>query len=142
MAELTEAEGIDAARERLGLESGTPARGFRVARPDSSGRAYYLIVFGEPEAALGIAAVDIATREVAEWATLAGTGPHTLIDAATAIRRAGGSAGSRAELIWRSSPASRSPLYPLWRVVTHETTVNVDQQGTVWPSLDARWRRR
>jgi hypothetical protein len=89
---------------------------------------------------VGVAAVDVATGDVTTWATLPGTAPHTLIDAETASRRAGLRGKSRAQLVWRSSPGSRSPLYPLWQISTDEETVYVDQQGTVWPSLESPTR--
>jgi len=86
---------------------------------------------------VGVAAVDVATGDVTTWATLPGTAPHTLIDAKTASRRARLCGKSRAKLVWSSSPGSRSTLYPLWQISTDEETVYVDQQGTVWPSLES-----
>jgi hypothetical protein len=137
MPDVSEREAIDLARRRLALGPETRARAFRVRRLEPPGGSYYLVVFGEPAAALGVAAVEVATGEVTNWAALPGTGPHALVDAETAIRQAGSPAGSRAALVWRSSPGSRSPLYPLWEVSTDEQTVYVDQQGTIWPSLES-----
>jgi hypothetical protein len=136
MPELSERKAIDSARQRLGLEPGARAHAFRVLRADLPGGVYHLIVFGEPNAALGVAAVDAATGEVTNWASLPGTGPHALLDAETAIRRAGFPARSHAELVWRSSRISRSPLYPFWQVSMDKKTVYVDQQGTIWPSVE------
>jgi hypothetical protein len=91
------------------------------------------VVLGEPDAAVGVAAVDDATGEVTHWATLPGTGPHELIDADTAKRLAGMPLDGSAELVWESHPGSRSPLYPLWRITAEGRTVYVDQQSRVWP---------
>jgi hypothetical protein len=140
MPPLSKREAIDLARGSLGLKPGIRASAFRVLRTDPPDGVYYLLVFGEPEAAVGVAAVDAATGNVTTWANLPGTAPHTLIDAETASRRAGLRGKSRAQLVWRSSPRSRSPLYPLWQISTNEKTVYVDQQGTVWPSLESPTR--
>lgn len=136
MPHLSKREAIDLARGRLGLKPGIRASVFPVLRTDSPDGVYYLLVFGEPEAAVGVAAVDVATGDVTTWATLPGTAPHKLIDAETASRRAGLRGKSRAQLVWKSSPGSRSPLYPLWQISTDEKTVYVDQQGMVWSSLE------
>ena len=137
MPDVTENEAIDLARQRLALGPETRARAFRVRRAEPPGGSYYLVVFGAPAAALGIAAVDAAEGEVTNWATLPGTEAHTLLDAETAIQRAGAPAGSHAALTWRPSPASRSPLYPVWEISTPEQTIYVDQQGMVWRSPEA-----
>jgi hypothetical protein len=141
MPHLSKREAIDLARGRLGLKPGIRASAFTVLRIDpAADGVYYLLVFGEPEAAVAVAAVDVATRNVTTWATLPGTAPHTLIDGETASRHAGLPGKSRAQLVWKSSPGSRSPLYPLWQISTEEETVYVDQQGRVWQSLESPTR--
>jgi len=135
-AEVPETEAIARARERLELNDTTPARAFLVARRDPPRGAYYLVVVGDPSAALGIAAVDVASGDVTQWATLPGTAPHPVLDREAAIRRTGASSARRAELVWRSSPASRSPLYPLWEIDTGDEVVYVDHAGRVRPSLE------
>jgi streptogramin lyase len=87
---------------------------------------------------VGIAAVDAASGDVTESASLPGTEPHELLDAAAALERSGLSPDRRAQLVWRPSAASRSPLYPLWQIGDGGETVYVDQQGRVWSSLDER----
>jgi hypothetical protein len=94
------------------------------------------VVFGEPEAAVAVAAIDVATGEIMSWATLPGITRHNLIDAKAARQRAGLCGRTRAQLVWKSSPGSRSLLYPLWQISTNDKTVYVDQQGKVWPSLE------
>jgi hypothetical protein len=134
--EVAETEAIARARERLELSGTTPAHAFLVSRRDPSRGAYYLVVLGDPSAALGLVAVDAASGEVAQWATLPGTAPHPLVDRDAAIERAGASSARRAELVWRSSAASRSPLYPLWEIDTGDRVVYVDHAGQVWSSLE------
>ena len=88
----------------------TPARAFLVSRRDPPGGAYYLVVLGDPSAALGIAAVDAASGEVTQWATLPDAAPHPLLDREAAIQRTGASSARRAELVWRSSRLVASHL--------------------------------
>jgi len=99
--------------------------------------ASYLVVLGDPSAAIGLAAVDASSGEATQWATLPGAGPHPLLDRDAAIERTGAPSARRAELVWRSSPASRSPLYPLWEIDTGDQVVYVDHVGRVWSSLEA-----
>ncbi len=134
--DVAETEAIARARERLELSDRTPARAFLVSRRDPPQGAYYLVVLGGPSAALGIAAVDAASGEVTQWATLPDAATHPVLDREAAIRRTGASTARRAELVWRSSPASRSPLYPLWEIDTGDKVVYIDHAGRVWPSLE------
>lgn len=135
--DVGEAEAIARALERLELSDTTPARASLVSRLDPPGGAYYLVVVGDQGAALGVATVDASSGEVTQWATLPGADPHLLLDRETAIERTGASSALRAELVWRSSPASRSPLYPLWEIDTGDKVVYVDHAGHVWSSLEA-----
>ena len=135
--DVAETEAIARALERLELPAGTSARASIVRRIDPPGGAYYLVVLGDPSAALGIAAVDAANGEVTQWATLPGTGSHPLPDRDAAIQQAGASSARRAELVWQSSPVSRSPLYPFWAIDTGDEVVYVDHAGRVWTSLEA-----
>jgi hypothetical protein len=138
--DVAETEAIARALERLELSAGTPARAFLVSRRDPPRGAYYLVVLGDPSAALGIAAVDAASGEVTQWATLPAAAPHPLLEREAAIQRAGASSARRAELVWQSSRASRSPLYPLWEIDTGDAVVYVDHAGRVWSSLEPHTR--
>jgi hypothetical protein len=137
MPEISEHEAIARARSRLELGPLTPARAWRTRRIDRPGEAYYLVVFGEPQASIGVAAVDTASGEAMIWATLPGTGPHLTIDSETAVQQAGFAAKTRAELVWKICQGSHSPLYPLWEISSEKATVYVDQQGVVWQSLES-----
>ncbi len=79
----------------------------------------------------------MASGEVMVWAALPGTGPHRPIDAEIAVKRAGLPTGTFAELVWRPSRASRSPLYPIWAVSAGVKTAYVDFQGNVWDSIES-----
>lgn len=136
MAEIRVAEAIARARERLGLKAGCAATAWMTRREDRPGESYYLIVFGDGELVQGVAAVA-TTGEVMEWANLPGVGSHSMISIDDAKVRAGLSANAEAELIWKPCHASRSLLYPIWKVSTADRLVYVDQQGRVWSSLEA-----
>ena len=135
--EVAETDAIARALERLELSDTTPARAVLVSRRDPPRGTYYLVFVGDPGAALGIAAVDASSGEVTQWATLPGAARDPLVDREAAIQRTGASSARRAELVWRSSPASRSPLYPLWEIDTGDEVVYVDHAGRVWSSLEA-----
>ena len=51
--DVAETEAIARALERLELNDSTPARAFLVSRRDPPRGAYYLVVLGDPSAALG-----------------------------------------------------------------------------------------
>lgn len=135
MSEIPEAEAIDRARTQLKLGPRTQARAWHVRRSDQPGAAYYLVVLGEPQAAVGVAAVDAVKAEVMVWACLPGTGPHPILEPNVAAQRAGFPSGSQLELVWQPCKGSRSPLYPLWEVSIEGRMTYVDQQGVVWESL-------
>jgi hypothetical protein len=136
------AESVDAAiasaRAALGLDPSLPARTWSVARMRPDARGFLLVVFGPPERASAIAAVDPDTGEVFESAHLPERQPHTLISADEAILRAGFGPDTQARLVWDPSPASRSRFYPLWQLQSGERRVWVDSvRGVVWHTLDA-----
>jgi hypothetical protein len=126
---------IARARSQLGLGPLTPARAWRVHRIDRPGKAYYLIVFGDADAAIGAAAVDAMSAEVLTSAVLPGVGPHVTVDTDNALQKAE-LTGAQAELVWRPCRVSLSPLYPFWQVRSGTETVYVDHQGVVWKTLE------
>ena len=114
-------------------------RAWRVERLDRPGEAYFLVVFGNEQRSLGVATVDAASAVVDSSARLDGRGVHRVLDAGAAAAAVSGSDAATAtppRLVWRSCPASRSPLYPLWEVGTNSTPLFVDQRGRIWSSLD------
>ena len=136
MAEFTETEAIFNAKSKLGISESILGRAWLVQRLDRVVDAYYLIVFGEGEAAIAVAAIDAQIGVVQASALLSGGGSPLNIDAeqAIAIARLGGPVQAR--LVWKPCRASLSPLYPFWELRTTEETVYIDQQGTVWRDLE------
>jgi len=128
---------VASARTALGLDASLPARTWSVARMRSGARSFVLVVFGPPERASAIAAVDPVSGEVLESARLPGRQPHALITADEAILRAGFGPDTEARLVWDPSPASRSRFYPLWQLQSAERIAWVDSvRGAVWHTLD------
>ena len=136
MTEIPADEGIMRARSQIGIELHEPASAWYIRRIDREDGAYYLIVFGDAQAAVAVAAVDAVSGEIEASAVLPGMGPHLTIDANEAMRRAALSGAARAELVWRPCRNSLSPLYPIWHVYSGTTEVYVDQQGIVCKSLE------
>jgi hypothetical protein len=129
---------VASARAALGLDANEPARTWFVGRMRPRARGFQLVVFGAAEHASAIAAVDPVSGEVLEAARLPGRAVHTLITAVDAIQRAGFGPGAEAQLVWDSSPASRSRFYPLWQVQSADRKAWVDSvRGVVWDTLDA-----
>ena len=119
---------LEIARAATGVEPEAEGLAFRVRRLDGTGE-YYLVVFdGE-----AVAAVDVDRGEALSWARTEGA--HLPVDESEARRLAGADVAAEAELVWRSSAESRSPLYPIWAVRRGNTTVYVDQ------ALLSRWLR-
>ena len=128
---------IASAQSALGLDAREPARTWSVQGMRPGARAFLLVVFGLPEHASAIAAVDPVSGELLEAARLPGRQPHTLITADEAILRAGFGPDTEARLVWDPSPASRSRFYPLWQLQSAERKAWVDSvRGAVWHTLD------
>jgi hypothetical protein len=115
---------LEIARAATGVEPEVEGRALRVWQLDRR-VAYYLVLF----AGRAVAAVDIDRGEALSWA--ATESRHLAIDEDEARRLAGADGAAEAELVWRSSKESRSPLYPLWAVRRGDATAYVDQQGGV-----------
>ena len=137
MPELSHDEAIARARIDLSLDIMVAARAWRVRRLDRPADAYYLVVFGEDNAAVAVAAVGVARGEIRNSALLPGRGPHLVTDDSQAITRAGADDDVQVELVWQPCRASRSPLYPFWQIRTPAGTLYVDQHGSVWQELAA-----
>ena len=131
-------EAIARARVALGLDAVQPARAWFVARMQPGARGYLLVVFGPPQCASAIAAVDPDSGEVLEGARLPGLAPHTLITADEAIRRAGFGPDTQTQLVWDPTAASRSRFYPLWELRSAGRCAWVDSvRGAVRTTLEA-----
>ena len=136
MVELSANEAIARARKLLDIRSQVTARAFRTRRLDQPQGAYYLVLFGEDDATTAVATIDAVSGEAMSSAKLPGRGPHLCINQAQAIDLAGKGKDVHAEMVWKPSRATRSPLYPLWEVHDGTESVFVDQQGSLWQELD------
>jgi hypothetical protein len=135
--ELSDDQAAERARQAVGVAATIPANTWRVIRLDRPGEAYYLVILGDDQAPIGVAAIKADTGDVMGRVHLSGTRPHLVIDAPRASQIAKISNAS-AELVWQPCQASRSPLYPLWRVTDGERSVFVDQQEKCWDRLAFR----
>lgn len=129
--------GIRTARSRLGLADDVQAEVFAVHRLDRPGSDSLLVIFGPADRALGVALIDATTGALESSAKLTGTGRALPLDAraARAAARAGDQA--TAQLAWRPSRASMSPLFPFWEVSTSDgALVYVDQHGRTWTATE------
>lgn len=131
MAALTEDDAVASVRAAVGAADDVPGRAWTVRRLDRAGETYYLVVLGGDGASIAVGAVSPATGDIGSSAHLAGRGPHLEVDAARARTLAGAHEAARAELVWRPSPVSRSPLYPVWEVEIPSGLAYVDQAGSV-----------
>ena len=118
-------------RAAVGAPSRVPGRAWPVRRLDRVDETYYLVVLGEERAPVAVGTVNPATGDVGSSARLAGHGPHLEVDATHARSLAGAHKTAKAELVWRPSAASKSPLYPIWEVELASGPVYVDQAGSV-----------
>jgi hypothetical protein len=136
MVRITPEQAIQNARTKFGFDKATHGNAWKVRRLDRPSEAYYLIELGARDAVVGIAIVDVDTGEVGVYAALPGLGVHMAVDAQMAIELANGEKGSQAELVWKPSSASKSPLYPFWEVRTTRGIKYVNQQRRVLDKLE------
>jgi hypothetical protein len=136
MKEISVAEAIARAQDELGFGAAIPVKAWHVRRLDHPDDAYYLVVIGEEQNALAVAAVGAKAGEIRTSARLSSGQSPLRINKSEAINFAGEGASNGVELVWQPCVASRSPLYPLWLVRTSSGSVYVDQQGNVWKQLN------
>ncbi len=129
-------EAVQEARLKLGLSRHTPASVVPVRMIDERHTIYQLIMFGPPEAVVGVAAADLETGKIMMWANSAGILPHLTYDEAKAKKAVNFPPASSASLVWKSCKASRSLLYPIWEIIWENKIVYLDQQGYVWQILE------
>jgi hypothetical protein len=135
MAEIAPEEAIVRAREALGLPASVSGQALRVDRLDAPASAYYLVLLPSDGRERHVALVDAQTGAVDQHAELAGdAGPMTVnMEQAIAAAKLGGRPSAR--LVWRPSPASYSPFYPIWEISSAGERRYVDQQGRLWDAL-------
>jgi hypothetical protein len=114
-----------------------PATAWSVRRLDRPGTSYYLVVLGTAPRAAYVATVDQATGRIGSSATLANGRPPITMSPEQARERASAGPSAPTELVWMPCQASRSPLYPIWRVGDADASRYVSQQGQIFDSLTA-----
>lgn len=135
MINISDNQAIDLARQSLGLDPAVPAQALEVKRLDQIGRSYFLVIFGDNGASVAIAAVDTKCSDIQSSAVLSGKRAHLTLTRDAAISLVDTSNETQADLVWQPCDASLSPLYPLWRVCSANSTSYVDMNGKVWHSL-------
>jgi hypothetical protein len=130
---VSDQDAVARVRAAVGASESVEGRAWRVRRLDRPGESYYLVVLGAEDASVAVGTVDATTGEVGSWARLEGCGTHLTVDGARARALAGADERADAELVWRPSPVTKSPLYPVWEVVLPSRLAYVDQAGTVRP---------
>jgi hypothetical protein len=130
-------EPLAQARAVARVDPSTPGWSQFVRRLDRPGSGYYLVVLGKRAANIAVVALEAGAGRVLGWAALPGTGDHLPVALDDAIARAHLEGPADAELVWKVSAASRSPLYPLWEVRGRGRVRYVDQSGKVWDALES-----
>jgi hypothetical protein len=131
VTELSADDAVARVRAAVSAADGVAGHAWPVRRLDRPGETYYLVVLGDEHASVAVGTVSAATGEVGSSAHLPGAGAHLAIDAERAKALAGADEAARAELVWRPSLVSKSPLYPVWEVTLPTGAVYVDQAGSV-----------
>jgi hypothetical protein len=116
------------ASEAAGVEPSGAPRAYPVRRLDRPDSTYYLVLLED-----AVAAVDVESDHVLSWAKAAR--PTLVVDRDRARDLAALGQEAAVGLVWQSSVASRSPLYPFWEVRRGEEVVYVDQQRKLWREL-------
>ena len=130
---MTADEAIAAARAALREPPAVQATALPVTRLDVAGQCYWLVILGDDDAVVGVAAIAEDTGAVMAAARVGGR-RHLDVNAARAIELARMGQAS-AHLVWRPCQASLSPLYPFWRVTGARRTRFVDQREKCWDWL-------
>jgi hypothetical protein len=112
-----------------------PATAWLVRRLDRPDTSYYVVVLGAAPGPAHVALVDGTTGRIGSSATLRNGQSPVAVSADRARAIAGAGEADDAELVWTPSQATRSPLYPVWRVRAAGTWRYVDQQGRVFDRL-------
>ena len=116
------AAAVALARQAVGAPDDLPARATRVRRLDRDA-GYVLVDLGAPGSPGWVAAVDPVHDDVMGWAVNASGEPTVSAVPATDAEAA--------DYVWWAGGPSRSPLYPLMRLVTTEGERVVDVGGRV-----------
>jgi hypothetical protein len=133
---LTSEQAIQVART-LWPADPAPAVAWSVRRLDRPDSGYFLVVLGPEDRAERAVIVERETGRVGSSAKLQAGGSPVKVDAGRARRLAGAAESADAELVWAPSQASRSPLYPIWRVYVGSRSRYVNQQEELFETLSS-----
>ncbi len=131
---ITKAHAIHIARSVVNLDPGLTADVFPVRRLDSKDD-YFLIIFRDKEYSYGLVIIGIRSGEVKNSARIKSRLPYLTVDKSRALHLASLKSPAQAELVWKPCQASRSPLYPIWRVWSSNKEAFIDQGGRIWKEL-------
>jgi hypothetical protein len=133
---------INAAREALSAAPMAPARAYSVENLLTPGGSYFLVVFGDGSKDIGVAAIADGTFELRSMAHLPGNTPHQIINAEAARDIVGADRKARADLVWLPGRATKSMLYPVWRIITNAGPRYVDQNKYIYETIEPKQERR
>jgi hypothetical protein len=133
MTPIGGSEAIELARKFFRATSSVTGEAAPVRRLDG-GPAYYLVTLRDRGRAVAVATVDALRGEIRESARITNGRSPLEIGKEEAVKLSGLRSPRSVELVWQPSRATRSPLYPVWRVMG-EAVAYVDQQGKVWHDL-------
>ncbi len=130
----------------MGIERSVAARALWITRINGDAEDYYLILFGPSSGTTAVATVGAESGRIQSSAKLSGLRPHLSIsaeDAENIVRSAHPieEPSWQVAAVWKPSPASWSPFYPLWKVSSEVSTYYIDQQGKIWTELNSSQRR-
>jgi hypothetical protein len=132
---------IEVARGALSAPQAAPARAYFVENLLLPGSNYFLVIFGDAERDIGIAAVAADSDELLSMAHLPGNTSHHLISEDAARDVLGVGRDAPADLVWLPGPATKSMFYPVWRISTDAGPRYVDQGKQVHETIEPKMER-
>ena len=133
MIQIGASEAVEIARNWFRAGRSVTGDALVVHRLDG-GPEYYHVTLEEGGRPVAVATVDAARGDVRESARIANGRSPLEVSAERAAKLSGLRKVTRVDLVWQPSRATRSPLYPVWRV-SGEAVVYIDQQKHAWSEL-------
>ncbi|MDX6720026.1 MAG: hypothetical protein QOJ63_2280 [Solirubrobacteraceae bacterium] len=91
--------------------------------------SYWLVTIDDVDRTLAVAAIG-EDGQIVGAGRPSRAGRHVTVDAVRAREIAGAPANAASRLVWFSSRASASPLFPVWEVLRASTPAYVSLDGT------------
>jgi hypothetical protein len=133
---MTEAKAILISRIFFDLQESVLASVLRVKNLRNRNQDYFLVIFGEKNATVAVAAVGCEKGEIKVSARLSGNLPHLNISKEKALELCKANENVPIEMVWAPGALSRSPLYPIWKVNLTSGVKYVNQEGEISDQLD------